>query len=127
VTIATPRTQAADLALWFGLLAAPLAWATQLVLSYGVEEMDCPLSGSGSVAGLDVKTFVGIVTVVAALVAIGGLVIATAGALGSGVANDPLGRAGFMAWGGVLVSIVFLGAILLGGSSIVSLEPCEAG
>jgi hypothetical protein len=127
VTALAPRTQAADLALWFGLLAAPLAWATQLVLSYGVEEMECPLSGSGTVAGVDVKTFVGVVTVVAAVVAAAGLVIAVTSALGRGLENDPLGRAGFMAWGGVLVSVVFLGAILLGGSSIVSLEPCRAG
>lgn len=123
----TPRTDALDVALWFGLLAAPVAWATQLVLAYGAEQMECPLSHSGTVAGVHVDTFVGVVTVVAALVAAAGLVVALASALGAGLAQDPLGRAGFMAWGGVLVSAVFLGAIILAGSSVVTLDPCEAG
>jgi hypothetical protein len=123
----TLRTHAADVALWFGLLAAPLAWATQLVVAYGTEEMECPLSHAGTVAGVRLDTFVGVVTVVAALVAVAGLVVALAGALGAGLAQDPLGRAGFMAWGGALVSAVFLGAIILAGSSVVTLDPCEAG
>jgi hypothetical protein len=41
--------------------------------------------------------------------------------------DDVLGRVRFMAGAGILVSAVFLGAIVLAGSAAFALNPCEAG
>jgi hypothetical protein len=117
------RAQTSDGRLWVGLLAAPAAWATQLVVGYGSEELTC--STRMTVASLELDHFVAGVSVAAALVALGGLVVAVSSALST--RDDALGRVSFMAGAGVLVSAVFLGAILLAGSAVLVLDPCEAG
>jgi hypothetical protein len=121
------RKSVPDGLLWFGLLAAPLAWGAQLVLGYGSEETTCSSPGrSETVAGLELEQFVTAVSVVAALVALAGLIAAVGTALAA-PSDDALGRIGFMARGGILVSAVFLGAILLAGAAAFALSPCEAG
>jgi hypothetical protein len=120
------RVRISDGRLWFGLLAAPLAWATQLVLGYGSEELPCSsTTAPTSVAGLELDHFVAVVTLAAALVALAGLAVAVSSS--SSAHDDSLGRVRFMARAGILVSAVFLGAILLAGSAALVLDPCEAG
>jgi hypothetical protein len=121
------RTRATDAALWFGLLAAPLAWAIQVLAAYGTEEAACPPGGSRTIWGLDPDALIWIVSAGAAAAAALGLVVAVAGLRGAWNDDDPLGRAAFMAFGGVLTSALFLGAILLGAGSLLALDPCEAG
>jgi hypothetical protein len=107
-------------------MAAPLAWATQLVLGYGSEELACSSrAATTTVAGLELDRFVTVVSLAAALVALGGLVVAVTNAVSA--RGDALGRVSFMAAAGILVSAVFLGAIVLAGSATVVLDPCEAG
>jgi hypothetical protein len=119
------RAQISDGRLWVGLLAAPLAWATQLLLGWGSEELGCPTSASTTVAGLELDNFVVVVSLAAATVALGGLVVAVTSTLSA--RDDTLGRVSFMAAAGILVSAVFLGAIVLAGSAALVLDPCEAG
>jgi hypothetical protein len=120
------RAQISDGRLWVGLLAAPLAWATQLLLSWGTEELACTnASASTTVAGLELDHFVVVVSLAAATVALGGLVVAVTSTLSA--RDDALGRVSFMAAAGILASAVFLGAIVLAGSAALVLDPCEAG
>lgn len=120
------RAQISDGRLWVGLLAAPLAWATQLLLGWGTEELACTGErASTTVAGLELGHFVVVVSLAAATVALGGLVVAVTSRLS--VRDDALGRVSFMAAAGILVSAVFLGAIVLAGSAALVLDPCEAG
>jgi hypothetical protein len=113
-------------AVWFGLLGAPLAWAGQLVVGYGVEEADC--SAGGMRWGIESGTWEVALLVAASLVALLGgvaslLVLVRVRRRG----RDPRGRVEFMAAGGVLVSAVFLALIVLGGAASVYLEPCMRG
>ena len=120
------RAQISDGRLWVGLLAAPLAWATQLLLGWGTEELACTSPrASTTVAGLELDHFVVVVSLAAATVALGGLVVAVTSTLSA--RDDALGRVPFMAAAGILVSAVFLGAIVLAGSAALVLDPCEAG
>jgi hypothetical protein len=112
--------------LWFGLLGAPLAWAGQLVVGYGVEEADC---SAGSMRwGIESGTWELALTIATALV--GALACAAAVLMLVRVRRrepDLQGRVEFMAAGGILVSAVFLVLIVLGGAAAVYLEPCTPG
>jgi hypothetical protein len=111
---------------WFGLLGAPLAWAVQLVVGYGLEEADC--SAGGMRWGLSTEPWQVALTACAAAIALAGGVsalILLREIRGRG--GDPLGRVSFMAAGGVLVSGVFLSLILLGGLGAIVLPECEQG
>jgi hypothetical protein len=110
---------------WYGLLGAPLAWTAQLLVGYGVEEAAC--APAGMRWGLGTGTWQLAVTIACGLVAVGGA--AAAATLLRRVhrdAGDPFGRLGFMAAGGVLVSVVFVILIVLGGTSAVALPECTS-
>ena len=110
--------------LWAGLLAAPLAWAGQLIVGYGVEEADC--SAGGRMWGIETNTWeiaLLAATVVVALLGCAAAVFVLVGIRRRG--RDPLGRLEFMAGGGILISGIFLALILLGGAASVYLEPCS--
>jgi hypothetical protein len=57
-----------ELLQWFGLLAAPLAWAVQLVVGFGVADANCARAGSHW--SIPVETWEIAVTAAAATVAI---------------------------------------------------------
>jgi hypothetical protein len=109
--------------LWLGLLAAPAAWTAQLVLGYGAEEADCA-KGSG---GWDFSshTVNAILFAVAGAAALAGLAAAV-WALRS-AEHDARGRIVFMAFGGVLVSSLFVALVVMTGIGVLSLEPCTPG
>jgi hypothetical protein len=115
------RWRTAEAPVWFALLGPPAAWAAQLLFAWAVEETACPDPG------LDPTSAVIAFSVAAAAVALAGLVVAVLRAVRIGHDADPLGRATFLAWGGVLVAAVFLGAIVLAGTSAVVLDSCDAG
>ncbi len=112
--------------LWFGLLGAPAAWVLHLVLGYGLQEADC--SAGASHWGLSSHPLEIAVTAVAAAI---GLAAACAAGwswrqVDRGSA-DPKGRVGFMAFGGIIVSLLFLAIIGVGGVGAVYLHPCTPG
>jgi hypothetical protein len=107
-----------------GLLAAPLAWAVQLVVGYGLAEADC--SAAGVRFGFDSTTWQIVLTALAAAYALSGLAVAGWLAYEEWRRDgDERGRIAFMATGGILVSTIFLLLILLGGIAASSLEPCH--
>jgi hypothetical protein len=110
---------------WFGLLAAPLAWASQLVAGYYSAEAHCEAAQwhSGWSA-----TILG-VTGAAALVAVAGEVAATTVFLRlRRVSTDsagPPGRQHLFAVGGMVGNVLFFVAILLGGITVAAVNGCR--
>ena len=113
--------------LWFGVFAAPLAWAGHLVAGYTFEEMACS-DGSRPWWGGEHWWQVGL-TVVALAVGAAGLVAAAASvrAARRGELPDPRGRAAFIAVVGVSASLYFLAIIALMGAYTIILDPCKPG
>jgi hypothetical protein len=106
--------------LFFAVLAAPFAWAVQLVVGSELEEAGCRAR-----PGLDSDPWTLALTA-------GGVALAVAAALVAAAAvrevrrggGDERGRIAFMAWSGLLVNLVFGALILLGGIGAASLGSC---
>lgn len=123
---ATPTPRGVGLgALWFGVLAPPLAWGGHLLLNYYLVALNC------AVAYANTSLWLQVVTVVAALVTIAAGVTAWRAWRRTGVderqgwEGTVLGRSGFMALVGVLSSILFLALILLGDLPTFFLSGCR--
>jgi ubiquinol-cytochrome c reductase cytochrome c subunit len=101
-----------NLLLFFGILAAPLAWTGQLVVGYGIGDARC--SWDAATAALFGA---------AAVIAVAGLAVAVR--LERSAVRDERGRVGFLAGGGVLVSAVFVVLIVLGGIGALSVDGCR--
>jgi hypothetical protein len=109
---------------WFGLLAPPLAWATQLVAGYSIEESACGRPDS-SLWGASVHSLTGVVIVACACLAALGGVVSVIGWIGG--RGDSRGVARFMAVAGLLGSLIFLLAIVLGAFAVRDLGGCRPG
>jgi hypothetical protein len=110
---------------WIGVGAAPAAWFTQFTVGQYLSVMACTPGGGGiSVHGWTLPA-----TVVAALVAIGGLACAFATFRATRDAeNDsapPLGRVHFMGIVGMVASPLFLFIILMGGLGALTYSGCR--
>jgi hypothetical protein len=125
-------------ALWFGLLAAPLAWSAQLMADYALIAHSCfPAAGQrDTLLYPSVATIVLIVSALAILAGIAGIVVAARsyGRVGGDHAADrtqfhdapiAVGRARFMALAGIASSTLFLGGIVLHTVGILILAPCR--
>lgn len=117
--------------LWFGLLAAPLAWLTQLVLNYSLEEwFACAPATTvgGEVLGMSVRTIAfGVTTVLATLAAAGGLAAASClKKLRSAAGGDTSDRARWMAMAGVMNSILYFLITLASFGPPLLLRVCES-
>ena len=122
-------------ALWFGLLAAPLAWTLQLLVNYSLEEWFACSPGSdssGEILGLGVSTVaVGVTALLALLAAAGGLVAfschrrSTSDGGGSGAAGDTPERARWMALAGMFNSALYLLIIVASFGPPAILGVCE--
>jgi hypothetical protein len=112
-----------ELLQWFGLLAAPLAWAVQLVAGFGVADAAC--DGAG---GVSVTPFV--VTLTAFALAVTVLAEAAAAVLFRSLqaveedAEGPPGRLRFFAVAALLGNVLFFVIILLSGVGTVVHLPC---
>jgi hypothetical protein len=114
---------------WFGLLAAPLTWAVQLVVGYGVADTAC-----GPVGMLSGLTIGSTETV---LLAIGVAVALAAEAAAVAVlrqlrtvdhdAPGPLGRLRFFASAALVGNVLFLAIIVMSGVGAIALSPCHQG
>ena len=107
---------------WIGLFAAPLAWATQLVLGYGATLAHCDSSGTGF--GLSIVTWETIVTAGAVLLSLCG----RSSCCRSPCRNSrrdglPDERRRFFAEAAVLANVLFLLAILLSGITAATEAP----
>ncbi len=132
VNDATPRVRPVGLLpLWFGLLGGHIAWSLQLLVGYYLVSLAC----AGGFAGAQVlgvgafDLLIWLLTLVAALVALGAGVIAWKSWRRTGVGGHletggPAGRSGFMALAGVLLDGLFVLIILTGGIALLGLEPC---
>ena len=112
--------------LWFGLLAAPLAWTAQLVSGYGLQEAACPRDDAAPVLGLDPSPLLAAISFVAIVVAGAGVVAALASRPAAGD-NDSRGRISFMAEAGLLASFIFLAVIVFGAAALFFFDPCHPG
>jgi hypothetical protein len=117
--------------LWFGVLGGPAAWAAQLVIGYGIQEVTCS-SGtrSDSLWGLGVESALWILTGLAAATALAAGVAALRvlrSTEGLGGRGEPRGRIGFMGYVGILASALFLLLIVVGGLALIFVDSCVAG
>ncbi len=120
-----------SLLLWYGVLAAPLAWGVQLVVNYSLEEwFACSASAEerGVILGLGVKTIVIAVSIAVTLAAVAaGVVSFLCLRKIKAQPRDPTigGRAGWMAVVGLINTYLFLIPILAGFAPPLFLEVCE--
>ena len=113
--------------LWAGVLTGPIAWAVQLVVGYGLEEIACAPAAQerGEIAGVGVEVII---------VALGLVLLAATAASGLGAlrclrtahADDetPGARASWMAIAGVMTSILFVIVIGAGTAPPLLLDVC---
>jgi hypothetical protein len=112
--------------LWIAILAAPTAWAVQLVSGYAIEDYGCSRDGGGgTVAGMRTDTLEVVVTIAALLVvAIGALAALRTWRSGDGI---PPGHLAFLGLTSLLACSVFALTILIAGAGVLALSPCESG
>ena len=112
---------------WFALFGGALAWATQLVLTFGVATARC--SAAGSQWGVDQRTWAIAVAAAAAGIVLLAEAAAIAVALDTrGVPEDgppPAARRHFFAVAAVVGNVLFLGAVILGGVGSVLHPTCQ--
>lgn len=112
----------------FGLLAAPVAYALVAFVTYAVAPTACQsgwlqtsLAGNTALAWL---TF--LVALAGLLLTILGAVVAYQNWVRSRAAGMPADeRSRFVAVGGILVSVVFIGLTLFAGLSGLAFRPCD--
>jgi len=118
--------------LWFGVLAAPAAWAGMEGVGYWLAARSCepgtggvPMEGTARPALTQV-----LLAVVMLAIALGGLAVAVhnwRAVQPQARRGDPpeWGRAHFMAFGGVLISVLFVGGIVLFGLPTFLVDACR--
>jgi hypothetical protein len=118
-----------ELLQWFGLLAAPLAWATQLVIGFYLSDGSC--SRGGSDWGIDVDTWQIALAVAAGIVAVcGQAAAATLYRQVEDVEDDapgPLGRLRFFAVASLVGNVLFMGVITLTVVGVLAHTGCVQG
>jgi hypothetical protein len=116
--------------LWFGVLAAPLAWTAQVIIAPDIAEILCypgaETSGRGEIYGFALESFLLALTLVLLLVALAGLLVALGCLRGLRATDDstPARRATWMAGAGILVSALFAIAIAVGFIPLIFLGSC---
>ena len=108
------------------VLAAPVAWAAQLVVGYGVEEGGCA-AADPRVAGADIGNVAGVVSVVALAIAVLGGLTALALLRRHDESADPRGSVHFLAGAAAMAAVIFSILIVFGGVASLVLDPCSAG
>ena len=108
-----------------GLLGAPIIWAVHLAVSYFLVALDCSTAWDGG------ATAITLATAVAAVAALGTGAFAwrgwkrAQGRIASGELIDPVRIRGFLTLSGVLMALLFTGAIILAGISPFFLPMCS--
>lgn len=126
----TRRESRGSFVLWFGVLGSPLAWMTQLVVNYSLEEwFACApaVTDRGEILGIPVDLFAVVVTTALGAVALASLgsAIACSRRLRSTGDLDPERRARWMALAGILNGVLYSAAIFIGYGVPAILGVCE--
>ena len=108
------------------VLAAPVAWAAQLVVGYGVEEGGCS-AADPQVAGVDIGNVAGVVSLVALAIAVLGGLTALVLLRRRDENADPRGSVHFLAGAAAMAAVIFSILIVFGGVATLVLDPCSAG
>lgn len=116
-------------ALWFGLLAGPVAWSLHVVAAAGLSSLICA-AGQGAAATGSVRLALGLLSVAALGVTAAGIFAGSRSWQASGDTHhwrDSGGRSrvAFMAIAGILVGTLSLAGILYGTMPIFLASPCE--
>ncbi len=115
--------------LWFGLLAAPIAWVAQLLVNYSLEEWFACSPGSneaGEVLGLSVPGIAfGVTGLLAVLAAAGGAVAITCYRRIRVGDDDESERARWMALAGIFNSVLYFIIIIASFGPPLILGVCE--
>jgi hypothetical protein len=111
---------------WFGLLGAPLAWAVQLVVGFGVTDARCSPGSARWGVGVDtweisLTVAAGAIVILAEVAAVS-LYLATRGVPYDG--PPPVARRHFFVTASSLGNILFFGAVLMSGIAAVYHTPC---
>jgi hypothetical protein len=118
----------AGMLMWFGLFAAPFAWAAQHVTGVALSISQCHDNAAGPDWNVHIDTWAGIVTALAALIATLGLVSAVLAWRSARDADDsdapPAGRIHFLGIIGLTISPLFLAIILMSGLATIFLPQC---
>jgi hypothetical protein len=123
--------------LWFGIFGGPAAWALQTIVDYGLVSHFCfpgdtprraPTFDALRATGIAVSVIVVVVTLLALAAAVGSW---RATRHGHDAEHHELlevgeGRARFMAFAGVLLSAVFLFAVLMNALPLITNAMCIA-
>jgi hypothetical protein len=114
----------ANLLLWFGVAAPPLAWTLQLVAGYWFEEAACGI-GSGR-WGIDAELWQAVTFAVCVALALAGALaaFATLQAVRAG-AGDARGRVAFLAVTSLSAALVFVLLTAMTGFGVIALDPCK--
>lgn len=126
----TRREAAGSARLWFGVLAAPIAWTLQLLATYSLEEwFACAPSthAEGEVLGMSVGAVASLITTALAAVAVAGLFVSLGcrRALRRSAESDVDQRARWMALAGIFNSVLYLGIIVVSYGPPLLLDVCE--
>lgn len=124
-------------ALWLGLAGAPAAWAAQLLITYALSAHTCYPALAPLAVPMLGRTTLWMMLLSVCVVAIATSVIALVTAIRSrratfdesrGDTHDALdvgdGRTRFMALGGIMMSVLFLVAVVAHGTLVLMVEPC---
>jgi hypothetical protein len=114
---------------WFGVAAAALVWAGQLVLGFGVTQAECNAGAVGTAIGNDAWQLTllsfGVFVAVGAEAAAATVFLRTRGS----DADDPPpeGRLHFLAAAALVANLLFLTGIVLAGTASVAGVLCRGG
>ena len=116
-------------ALWFGVLGGPVAWSTQLVVNYSLEEwFACAPSttAQGEVLGLQVPTAALIVSTALTMIAVAAGVVSVLCYRSMRADGDEVAtRERWMALAGIMNSVLYLIVILASFGPPLLLDVCE--
>jgi hypothetical protein len=124
----TRRESRGSIRLWFGLLAPPTAWATQLIVNYSLEEWfacSSSSSDSGSVLGVSVGSIALVTTSVLLAISLLGLAISFGCYRRSQDTDEVSSRARWMALAGILNGILYTILIVASYGVPLILESCR--
>jgi hypothetical protein len=119
-----------SLLLWFGILAGPLAWTTQVIVAPDLAEVLCYSgaegSGRGQIYGVDIQAFIVALTAALTLVCLAGVLVSLRcwRVLRAMDDTTTARRATWMALAGILVSTLFALATVIGFIPVFLLESC---
>ena len=122
-----------NLRLWFGVLGAPFAWATQHVTGFALTQARCGAIGTRHSIAFDGLTLA-IAAAGASIAAAAGLSALTvfretrgAQGVGGDEEDPPLGRIHFLATVALVTTPLFFAMMVMSGLGALFLEQCQQG